>query len=494
MPGKVRLEVLRGQLQTRAFTFEEHDTFLFGRAPDSTACLPDDPAVSRRHFLLEANPPDARIRDLGSMSGTYVNGVKYGGRNEGETPEEGARRTYPEVDLKDGDRILAGDTELCVRLEAEAVCAHCCAPIADGERGRCAGAGGAFLCDPCRRKLAASGQKAKPPEPARCQKCGKDVAEEVGPNRRGAYICQSCRRKVANDPMEALVEAMLKMGLLRGSEKVPEVAGYRVGECLAVGGFGAVYLATRQSDGARVAIKVMLSRVAVDEKSRMRFEREIALTRALSHPNIVSLLDHGSAGGAFYFVMEFCDGGSARGLMAQRGGRLTLFEAGPLVLQALDGLAYAHGKDCVHRDLKPDNILLTTSGGRCVAKLSDFGLAKSFQKLGFSGITLSDEVAGTPGFMPPEQVSSFKRVRPPGDVWSMGATLYNMLTGQLPLDFARGRDPMEVILDCALIPIRRRMPGLPGRVADVIDRALARDPDARYQNAGELRQALERAL
>ena len=134
MSGKVKLEAVEGPMKGKAFIFEEHDTFLFGRLDDCHACLPDDNMVSRHHFIMEANPPDARIRDLGSLNGTYVNGAKYGSREAHETPEEGAKRQYPEVDLKHGDRIKVGATVLAVALEGEAVCCQCNAAIADADR------------------------------------------------------------------------------------------------------------------------------------------------------------------------------------------------------------------------------------------------------------------------------------------------------------------------------------------------------------------------
>ena len=130
MAGKVRLQVIEGVMQGQAFAFEEHDTFIFGRMDDCHACLPDDEMVSRHHFIMEVNPPDARIRDLGSLNGTYVNGIKYGGREEGETPEEGSRREYPEVDMKDGDQIKVGGTVLTVYVEVPAVCCQCGRDIA----------------------------------------------------------------------------------------------------------------------------------------------------------------------------------------------------------------------------------------------------------------------------------------------------------------------------------------------------------------------------
>ena len=102
---------------TRVFELTEHDTFLLGRMKDCHFCLPEDPQVSRHHFLLEACPPQAALRDLGSMNGTHVNGKKVGGREKGETPEQGAKRAYPNIDLKHGDQIQVGQTRIEVRIQ-----------------------------------------------------------------------------------------------------------------------------------------------------------------------------------------------------------------------------------------------------------------------------------------------------------------------------------------------------------------------------------------
>src|SRR5437870_5938218 len=118
MPARVTLKVTAGPLAGRVFSYDRHDTFLFGRSPDCHAELSaDDTTASRHHFLLEVNPPEARLRDLGSLNGTHVNGVKHGGRGRQESPEEAAQRKRPEVDLRDGDRIRVGATVFDVAVE-----------------------------------------------------------------------------------------------------------------------------------------------------------------------------------------------------------------------------------------------------------------------------------------------------------------------------------------------------------------------------------------
>jgi pSer/pThr/pTyr-binding forkhead associated (FHA) protein len=365
MRNRVRLEIIGGPLKGKKFDFAEHDTFIFGRASDCHAHLPDDTFVSRHHFILEVNPPLARLRDLGSLNATHVNNRKCGGRNEGETPEEGAKRKYPEVDLNHGDRIRVGDTIMAVTIE------HA---------------------------------KAQPDESAQ-------VREELA-----RLIFE------VNAPKEKKAERFIEQ----------QIGGYIVEKELGRGGFGAAYLARRMKDNQRIALKVMLSQVAVDKSNLEQFLREIRNVSSLKHPNIVQIFDFGSTDGIFYFAMEWCEGGGVDRLMAQHKGKVPLQLAKPIILQSLDALAHAHSKGFVHRDLKPSNILLSFAQNNVVAKLGDFGLAKSFEKAGLSGLTLTGNYAGTPYFIPREQLINFKYVKPVSDVWSMGATIYNMLTGTFP--------------------------------------------------------------
>jgi len=452
MPGRVSLVVTSGPIRGQRFDFDGHDTFLFGRALDCHARLaPGDASASRHHFLLEVNPPQARLRDLGSLNGTHVNAVRHGGRRVDETPEQAAGRGAAQVDLRDGDEIRVGDTHMKVVIEGPASCSQCGRTIADAERERCAWVSGTWLCESCRRATAA-GTPAPTGRP--------------GPTTAGT----------ADD------EAAVSPGAVVGR--------YTVERLLGRGGMGAVYLA-RPGDGGSIALKLMLPRVEVDEVAAEIFLREIEVTRSLRHPNIVALLDFGKHEGRFYFALEYCAGGNAEILMRRHGGRLGLPAVVRLATEVLEGLAAAHDAGFVHRDIKPDNVLLTADG---VAKLADFGLAKSFQQAGLSGMTATGAVAGTFHFMPREQLTSFRQVRPASDVWSMAATLYYLLTGEYARDSGDGADPLAVILRGGVVPLARRDPGLPADFAAVIDAALHDDPAGRYSTAREFAAALRAVL
>ena len=473
------------------FVFAEHDTFIFGRMPDCHACLPDDAQVSRHHFFMEASPPHARIRDLGSLNGTYVNGQRIGGREKGETPEEGAKTIHPHVDLKDGDKIKVGLTTLAVEIHAPAVCGKCGAEIPDSDKKR-SEYGTGYICGQCQVKGA---DKGKPKElPTSCVKCGKKFTGAIGhvPDENG--LCADCREKANDDPWQALAAMLAKARVKRNGEPVPSIEGYEILNQLGVGGCGAVYLARRKTDNLTVAVKVLLARVAAQDRSKKKFLQEMELLSSLRHPNIVSFFDQGSVGGVFYFVMEFCDAGSLADLMKRRGGKVPLDEAKNIMLQTLDGLAFAHGKGIVHRDLKPGNVLLTGSKAVRRVKVSDFGLAKNFEQAGLSGLTLTGNFGGTPHYMPREQVVNFKHVKPVSDVWSIAATFYIMLTGFLPRDFPKGIDPLAVVLDSDVIPIRKRDANVSKPLAAVIDRALDKNPKSRFQSAKEMKEALMKAI
>ena len=453
MAGKVSLVVTAGPIRGQRFDFTEHDTFLFGRGADCHARLAsNDAAASRHHFMLEVNPPHARLRDLGSLNGTHVNGVRHGGRRPSESPEDAAARSGAETDLKDGDEIRVGATHFKVAIEGPPACQECGRPIADDERESCEWVGGTWLCPACRRGTVTKGP------PATDRPGPTTPVKEAGPDE----------------------------DLPAGTR----VGTYTIDKLLGRGGMGAVYLA-RGEDGRPIALKLMLPHAQVDEAAQEIFLREIEVTRALRHPNIVALLDFGKHEGSFFFALEYCPGGNAEEQVRHRGSPLGLPTVLKLAVGALEGLSAAHTAGFVHRDIKPDNLLLAADG---TAKLADFGLAKSFQQAGISGMTATGAIAGTFFFMPREQLTNFRQVRPVSDVWSMAATLYYLLTAQYARDFSAQPDPLAVILRGGVVPIRDRDPFLPDDLAEVIDRALLDDPEQRYISAGAFLQALRSVL
>lgn len=264
-----------------------------------------------------------------------------------------------------------------------------------------------------------------------------------------------------------------------------DIPGYTVLQQLGSGGMGAVYKAKKNDADAIVAIKIMTNSVVVDQKMLDMFQREIEVTKNLRHPNIIRFWDSGCLDSVFYLVIEYVGGGDMGDLIkkSQPFG-LEMGQALELIKQTTDAMSYAHRKFLVHRDLKPSNILLDDSGPALVAKVADLGLAKNFNNSGLSGMTASFTRGGTMAYMPPEQLSEFRDVKPTADVFSLAATFYEMLTGKIVYDFKEGVSPFITISECRIRPLRDVNPDVPENVALVLERALARNPEDRYQDAG----------
>jgi serine/threonine-protein kinase len=269
----------------------------------------------------------------------------------------------------------------------------------------------------------------------------------------------------------------------------PAIAGYELLEELGRGGMGVVYKA-RTSDGSLVALKTILPAVACSRKQVERFLREAEVLRGLKHPHIVAFRDMGECGGRLYFAMDYVRGTDAARLLKDSGpfrpGR-----AARLVCQLLEALDHAHARRFVHRDIKPANLLVTQEGGRETGRLADFGLARVYQASKLSGLTLEGDLGGTIPFMAPEQVTQFREARPTVDQYAAGATLYNLLTGRYPYDLPSGlQRQIALILQEDPVPLGERRPDLPQALADVVHRALAREPQDRFADARAMRQAL----
>jgi len=252
-------------------------------------------------------------------------------------------------------------------------------------------------------------------------------------------------------------------------------------------------LGREQKTGRSVAIKTLLPEFAVSDKAMKRFMREIDVASALRHPNIVEFIDRGTHNGVVYLVTEFVEGCDASRLAESHGGQLPYPEAISVLAQSLDALAYAHSSGYIHRDFKDQNILVSGQGQNLVAKLTDFGLAKSFTHSGMSGVTMAGEMAGTLAYMPPEQLRNFRDVRPQSDIYAVGMTAYSLLSGTIALDLPKKssiNNTIRAIFEQPRIPLKQRAPSVPDPICLIIDRALSKDPNQRWQTATAMRNAL----
>jgi len=430
---QVNLKVTAGPYKGRIFSFTQHDSFLIGRSPDAHLCLPHDRYFSRHHCLLEMNPPHSYLRDLDSTNGTFLNGHRV-----------------KDAFLNNGDRIQCGETILVVEVTT----------LASNDLSETTQDTGV----PKRPVLVM----------VECINCGRrEQAQASSPDEHLTFLCEDCRIELKRSPQA--------------------IPGYDTVKLLGRGGMGCVMLGREQTTGRPVAIKTLLPEFAVSDKAMRRFMREMDVAAALKHKNIVEFIDRGTHNGVVYLVSEFVDGCDAQKLAEEHGGHLSYEDGISIVSQSLDALAFAHDQGYIHRDFKDQNILVSGRSPNFIAKLTDFGLAKSFTHSGMSGVTMAGEMAGTLAYMPPEQLRNFRDVKPQSDIYAVGMTAYSLLTGTLAIDLSKNgsvNDTIRAIFEQPAIPLKQRAPHIPQQVCEIIDRALAKDPAQRWQSAGAMRTAL----
>jgi serine/threonine-protein kinase len=257
---------------------------------------------------------------------------------------------------------------------------------------------------------------------------------------------------------------------------------------LGEGGMGAVYLAYHDGQRGYFAIKVLSDSLALNQNYVDRFYREARSGTALNHPNIVRCLTVGQdrATSKHYMVMEYVDGPTAQVLLEAQG-KLPLGDAVHIVLDVARALEHAHSRNIVHRDIKPGNILITRSG---VAKLADLGLAKRMDEA--SSLTATRQTFGTPHYMPYEQAMNSRNADNRSDIFALGATLYHLVTGELPFPGENHLDVAEKKSVGVYAPASTRVE-VPRTLDRILAGMLARDPQQRYQTATELIVVLERS-
>jgi serine/threonine protein kinase/Tfp pilus assembly protein PilF len=285
------------------------------------------------------------------------------------------------------------------------------------------------------------------------------------------------------------------------------IGHYKISKRIGTGGMGEVYLATDMTAGRKAALKLLPTRFAGDAERLKRFHREARAVVALNHPNVLTVYEIGEDHSTHYIASELIDGETLRQRLER--GRLQVSEAVDVAIQVAGALAAAHDAGIVHRDVKPENIMLRRDG---YVKVLDFGVAKLAESTfadpssvavlrrveamadGEESVTLAEtnlgSILGTVCYMSPEQASG-ARVDERTDIWSLGVVLYEMLTGHEPFSADTPREVMTSILEKEPPPLKSYIRQAPAELQQIIKKALRKDRTERYQSAGEMLQALK---
>ena len=254
------------------------------------------------------------------------------------------------------------------------------------------------------------------------------------------------------------------------------------------GGMGVVYRARDERLQRRVAIKVLPPELAFQQDIRERFTREAQTAARLSHPHIVPIHSVGEGQGLVYFVMGYVDGESVAARIRRRG-HLPLEEARRIMMETADALSAAHALSVIHRDIKPDNILLEGTRGRVM--VTDFGIAKALSSTSGATLTGIGVAIGTPAFMSPEQAAGERDIDGRSDLYSLGVVAYQMLTGALPFSAPSVAGILMKQITEQAPDLRTKRPDTPEDLAQAVGRCLEKDPENRWASADALRRALE---
>ena len=264
------------------------------------------------------------------------------------------------------------------------------------------------------------------------------------------------------------------------------IHGYQINAHLGQGGMGNVFRATDKMLGREVALKMLHPQLTMQAQFLERFKKEARVLAQLLHPNIAVIYNFIEQEGHHFMVMEYVEGTSLDDLLKKYKTLPTSFVV-PVFIQALEGLQHAHKKNILHRDIKPSNLMLTTDG---TLKIMDFGIAKV---AGEQKMTQVNKIVGTVEFMAPELIQG-KEASPASDIYAMGVTLYELISGQLPFESDTDFNLMQAILKKKIKPLEKLGSTISKALSDIVMKALDKNPDNRYPNARSFQQALINAF
>ncbi len=430
-----------------------------------------DGRVSRAHCRIENDGKSMRVYDLHSMNGTYVNSMRI-----------------DVAELTPGDELRVGDTLMAAEparpTEAMSPPPKAAEAQPPNPAATLPGENPKQMTKFPKQEYAvrtseyqavgytpSASRPTQQPEAESflishkfCEKCGrviprKEIAEGKVREQSGKFYCTRC-----------------------DSEYIGRVIGqYKILEKLGEGTVGVVFRAEHVTVKRVAAMKVLFEQLTQNKLSVERFLREARAGAVLNHPNIVQIYDAGEDHGVYYIVMELVAGRSIDDIVREEGP-LSVPRVLEIAIQIGKALQFAHQKKMVHRDLRPGNVLLSVDG---VAKVIDLGLAKSLEREDFQGLSTTGSGVVMPNYAAPEQIFRQKDVDHRADLYSLGATLYFLLTGEPPYRANSPREFIEMISMEALLSPKEVNPDVPDELCQLIEKLMRKDPAERYQTPDE---------
>jgi serine/threonine-protein kinase len=369
------------------------------------------------------------------------------------------------------------------------------------------------ICRGCKSRYNLAG--IAPGEPFSCRKCGEIVYAPGEKQKKFKKFGEIAVEKgfVTKEQLDTVLtmqksdvfsksrigELMSKQKMLtsaqisgilqaQGSNLAKLIPGYEIVAKLGEGGMGAVYKGVHLASRKTVAMKILAPRLSKRPEFLERFHLEARVAINLDHPNIVKGFDEGLAENQHYFVMEYVHGKTAARVLRKRGA-FSERRAMDIVRQVARALEYAHSRNIVHRDVKPDNIMINREGK---AKLADYGLVKYLDDIDAAGLTSEGQIMGTPNYISPEQASGKDKIDIRSDIYSLGATLFHLLTGKPPFRGKTAAVIMGMHLSAPVPDPSEYMPELSDEACRIVEKMLAKKPSDRYQTPAELLAAIEK--
>ncbi len=440
---RVQLVIANGELAGTIVPVESGQSITIGRSEMNDVVIADS-KMSRVHAKFENDGTTCKCQDLNSSNGTFVNQKKI--------------TTYV---LSPGEEVLVGETIFTFEVDAGD----------SGEECQTATETGMPALVQAARNMPAQGAPTVQGEGSLltghkfCAKCGRMIPRREFQSGKAVELEGKCWCAECADPYLGRV-----------------IGNYRLLEKVGQGSMGLVFRAEHQMMGRCAAVKILFEYLTLNPTTVKRFLREAKSGGTLSHPNLVGIYDAGEDNGTYYIAMEFVPGKTLADIIKERG-RLPVTEAIELILQVAQALQYAFEKRVIHRDIKPANILVSAEGA---AKVIDMGTAKSLQDSGLSEITRTGMGIGTINFMSPEQIFDAKNCDHRADIYSLGATLYYTVTGELPFKARTPREFLAKVNSEKIESPRKLNPQVPEDLCKVLEKMMAKDAVDRYQTPSQL--------